>query len=75
VSSLVKNLTFLRVLSLGLSIEILSIEKLSGDPSKITIYESFKENDNILEVLENLSNKDTLNFNDSDNKREILRFY
>jgi len=34
-SSLVKNLIFLRVLSLGLSIEILSIEKLSGDPSKI----------------------------------------
>ncbi len=49
--------------------------KLPNLNTKITIYESFKENNNILEVLENLSNKDTLNFNDSDNKREILRFY
>ena len=49
--------------------------KLPNLNTKITIYESFKENDNILEVLENLSNKDTLTFNDSDNKREILRFY
>ncbi|MDC3164829.1 hypothetical protein OA869_02385 [Gammaproteobacteria bacterium] len=39
-SSSVKNLTFLRVLSLGLFIEILSIEKLSGDPLKTIMYES-----------------------------------
>ena len=49
--------------------------KLPNSKTKVTIYESFKENDNFLEVLENLSNKDTLNFNDSENKREILRFY
>jgi len=42
VSSSVKNLTFLRVLSLGLSIVILSNEKLSGDPLKTTMYESLK---------------------------------
>jgi penicillin-binding protein 1A len=49
--------------------------KLPNANTKVTIYESFKENDNFSEVLENLSNKDTLNNNDSDNKREILRFY
>ena len=49
--------------------------KLPNSKTKVTIYESFKENDNFLEVLENLSNKDTLNINNSENKREILRFY
>jgi len=49
--------------------------KLPNTNTKVTIYESFKENDNFAVVLENLSNKDTLNFDGSDNKKEILRFY
>ena len=49
--------------------------KLPNVNTKITIYESFKENKNFVEVLEKLSNKDTLNFNKSEKEREILRFY
>jgi len=49
--------------------------KLPNVNTKITIYESFKENKNFVEILEKLSNKDTLNFNKSEKEREILRFY
>jgi penicillin-binding protein 1A len=49
--------------------------KLPNVNTKITIYESFKENKNFVEVLEKLSNKDTLNFNKPEKEREILRFY
>jgi penicillin-binding protein 1A len=49
--------------------------KLPNVNTKITIYESFKENKNFVEVLEKLSNKDTLNFNKLEKEREILRFY
>jgi penicillin-binding protein 1A len=49
--------------------------KLPNVNTKITIYESFKENKNFVEVLEKLSNKDTLNFNKPEKEKEILRFY
>ena len=49
--------------------------KLPNANTRVRIYESFKENDNLATVLENLSNKDTLNYNGFDNKRKILRFY
>jgi penicillin-binding protein 1A len=49
--------------------------KLPNNNTKITIYESFKENKDFAEVLEKLSNKDTFNLNNFDNEKEILRFY
>ena len=49
--------------------------KLPNNNTKITIYESFKENKDFAEVLENLSNKDTFNLNNFGNEKEILRFY
>ena len=39
------------------------------------IYESFKQKDNFVSGLENLSNKDRLGLYDSENERKILRFY
>tara|TARA_Y100000590_G_scaffold416388_1_gene515080 strand:- start:459 stop:2816 length:2358 start_codon:yes stop_codon:yes gene_type:complete len=43
--------------------------------TKKIIYESFKSEDNFIVGLEKLSNKDTLEFYDSDNQTTILRFY
>ena len=43
--------------------------------TKKIIYESFKSEDNFMVGLEKLSNKDTLEFYDSDNQTTILRFY
>ena len=49
--------------------------KLPNANTKITIYESFKENKNFIEVLDKLSNKDTFNLQNFENKSEILKFY
>ena len=49
--------------------------KLPNVNTRITIYESFKENKNFTEVLEKLSNKDTFNLQNFDNKGEMLKFY
>ena len=43
--------------------------------TKKVIYESFKSEDNFTLALEKISNKDTLGFYDSKNKKTILRFY
>ena len=43
--------------------------------TKKVIYESFKEEDNFIVGLENLSDKNRFGFYDSDNQRTILRFY
>ena len=46
-----------------------------NNSTKKIIYESFKSEDNFLVNLEKLSNKDTLGFYDSENQKNILRFY
>jgi len=43
--------------------------------TKKIIYESFKTEDDIIDSLENLSNKDRLGFNYTENKKIILKFY
>ena len=43
--------------------------------TKKIIYESFKSEDNFMVDLEKRSNKSTLDFYDSDNQKNILRFY
>ena len=43
--------------------------------TKKIIYESFKSEDNFIVDLEKRSNKSTLDFYDSDNQKNILRFY
>ena len=43
--------------------------------TKKIIYESFKEDDKIMDKLEKLSNKDKLGYYDSNNPSPILRFY
>jgi len=43
--------------------------------TKKVIYESFKTEDNFIDVLDNSSDKNRLGFYDSDNKKSILRFY
>ena len=43
--------------------------------TKKVIYESFKQGDNFMVVLEKTFNKDKLEFYDSKNQNEILRFY
>ena len=43
--------------------------------TKKIIYESFKSEDNLIVDLEKRSNKSTLDFYDSDNQKNILRFY
>ena len=43
--------------------------------TKKIIYESFKTEDNIIDSLENLSNKDRLRFNYTENKKIIFKFY
>ena len=43
--------------------------------TKKIIYESFKAEDNIIDSLENLSNKARLGFNYTENKKIILKFY
>jgi penicillin-binding protein 1A len=43
--------------------------------TKKIIYESFKSEDNFIVDLEKRSNKSTLDFYDSDNHKNILRFY
>ena len=43
--------------------------------TKKIIYESFKTEDNIIDSLENLSNKARLGFNYTENKKIILKFY
>ena len=43
--------------------------------TKKIIYESFKTEDNIIDSLENLSNKAKLGFNYTENKKIILKFY
>jgi len=43
--------------------------------TKKIIYESFKSEDNFIVDLEKRSNKTTLDFYDSDNRKNILRFY
>ena len=46
-----------------------------NDDTKKVIYESFKTEDNFIDVLDNSSDKNRLGFYDSDNKKSILRFY
>ena len=43
--------------------------------TKKIIYESFKQDDKIMDKLEKLSNKDKLGYYDSNNQSPILRFY
>ena len=43
--------------------------------TKKTIYESFKKEDKFIVNLENLSNKDKLNFYDTEKNKKILKFY
>ena len=43
--------------------------------TKKIIYESFQTEDNIIDILENLSNKDRLGFNYTENKKIIFKFY
>jgi len=43
--------------------------------TKKIIYESFKKDDKFIVNLENLSNKDTLDFYDSENNKTIFEFY
>ena len=47
----------------------------SNASTKKIIYESFKTKNNIIDSLENLSNKDRLGFNYTENKKIILKFY
>ena len=46
-----------------------------NENTKKIIYESFKPNDNFILSLEKFSNKDRLEFFDSENDNRILRFY
>ena len=48
---------------------------LPNSKTKKIIYESFKQEDNFIENLENLSNRSTLDLYDSKNQKAILRFY
>ena len=61
------------------NINLVMVDAETGQPANINtkkvIYESFKPEDNFIVGLENQSNKDTLEFYDSDNQRTILRFY
>ena len=43
--------------------------------TKKIIYESFKTEGNIIDSLENLSKKDRLGFNYTENKKIIFKFY
>jgi penicillin-binding protein 1A len=61
------------------NISLVLIDAESGlqpsDKTKKIIYESFKIKDDTTISLENLSDKDRLSFYDSENKKEILKFY
>ena len=43
--------------------------------TKKVIYESFKTEDNFIDILENSSDKNRLGFYDSNDQNTILRFY
>ena len=43
--------------------------------TKKIIYESFKVNDHFIVDIEKLSNKNMLEFSDSQNRKRIFRFY
>ena len=61
------------------NISLVVVDAESGLPanknSKKIIYESFKTRDDLIVVLENLSDKGKLDFYDSENKKTILKFY
>ena len=45
------------------------------EDTKIKIIKTKKVVDNIIDILENLSNKDRLGFNYTENKKIIFKFY
>ncbi len=61
------------------SINLVMVDVETGlqpnENTKKIIYESFKPNDNFILSLEKFSNKDRLEFYDSENDNRILRFY
>tara|TARA_Y100000590_G_scaffold462874_1_gene628137 strand:+ start:220 stop:2577 length:2358 start_codon:yes stop_codon:yes gene_type:complete len=61
------------------NISLVVVDAESGLPanknSKKIIYESFKTRDDLIVVLENLSDKGKLDFYDSENKKTTLKFY
>ena len=61
------------------NINLVMVDVKTGLPpnsnTRKVIYESFKQKDNFVSGLENLSNKDRLGLYDSENERKILRFY
>jgi len=61
----------------GINLVIVDVETglQPNNNTKKVIYESFKEEDNFIVGLENLSDKNRFGFYDSDNQRTILRFY
>ena len=61
----------------NISLAIVDVETglQPNNDTKKTIYESFKVGDDFLVGLKNLSGKDRLMINDSENKNKILKFY
>ena len=61
----------------NISLMIVDVESglQPNENTKKIIYESFKTKDNIIVGLENLSDKDRLEFYDTENKKTIFRFY
>ena len=61
------------------NINLVMVDVETGLPpdlnTKEIIYESFKPQDNFLVNLENRPNRTTLDFYDSKNHKNILRFY
>ena len=61
----------------GINLVIVDVEtglKPTSNTKKV-IYESFKTEDDIIDSLENLSNKDRLGSSYKENKKIILKFY
>ena len=61
------------------NINLVMVDLNTGLPpnsnTKKIIYESFKSQDNFIVDLENNSNRSTLDFYDSKNRKTVLRFY
>ena len=61
------------------NINLVIVDATTGLPpnnnTKQVIYESFKPNNNFIDNLEKLSNKDKLTFYDSDNQKITFKFY
>ena len=61
------------------NINLVMVDVETGLPpnskTKKIIYESFKQQDNFIDDLENISNRSTLELYDSKNQKTVLRFY